>query len=45
MFILADDLTFRNIGAYPQSTWVYPEVKGIVHQTEPLDYRVVLTGK
>lgn len=32
-------------GAYPQATWVKPEVKSIVHYLRPLGYRVALNGK
>ncbi len=32
-------------GAYPNHTNAYPEVKSIVHQLEPLGYRVAQTGK
>lgn len=32
-------------GAYPNHTFVKPEVESIVHYLKPLDYRVALTGK
>lgn len=32
-------------GAYPQATWVYPDVKSVAHYLKPLGYRVALNGK
>jgi len=32
-------------GAYPQATWVKPEVQSLAHFLPPLGYRVALTGK
>ncbi len=32
-------------GAYPQATWVYPDVQSIAHYLPPLGYDVALIGK